>query len=60
MLQRLADTAYEEICLSGRYSYRRLAEEIDDVACANSARESDAAARSARALPRRSRESRES
>lgn len=29
-LQRLADAAYEEICLSGRYSYRRLAEEIDE------------------------------
>ena len=28
-LQQLADTAYEEICLSGRYSYQRLVEEID-------------------------------
>jgi hypothetical protein len=28
-LQQLADTAYEEICLSGRYSYQRLLEEID-------------------------------
>ena len=29
-LQPLADAAYEEICLSGRYSYRRLAEQVDD------------------------------
>ena len=28
-LQPLADAAYADICLSGRYSYRRLAEEID-------------------------------
>jgi hypothetical protein len=28
-LQRLADAAYEEICLSGRYSYERLVEQID-------------------------------
>lgn len=29
-LQRLADAAYEEICLSGRYSYRRLMDEVDE------------------------------
>ena len=29
-LQPLADAAYKEICLSGRYSYRRLAELVDE------------------------------
>ena len=30
VLQPLADAAYEEICLSGRYSYRRLATQVDE------------------------------
>ena len=29
LLQQLAEAAYQEICLSGRYSYGRFAEEID-------------------------------
>ena len=29
-LQQLADTAYDEICLSGRYSFQRLVEQVDE------------------------------
>lgn len=36
-LQQLADTAYEELCLSGRYSTRTFAAEVDDALRAHGA-----------------------
>ena len=50
-LQRLADAAYEEICLSGRYSYERLVER-STTACACSAPASDDVGRSWLGSPR--------